>query len=64
MDSSLRGIDIMQWCIFITGKLTTVSRYALALSFIVFALLHFKYAEYISTLVPAWVPAKLFLAYL
>ncbi len=48
---------------FIAGKLITVSRYALSLSFIVFALLHFKYAEYISTLIPAWIPAKLFLAY-
>jgi len=48
---------------FIAGKLITMSRYSLALSFIVFAILHFKYADYISTLVPAWVPAKLFLAY-
>lgn len=45
------------------GKLFTVSRYALALALIVFAVLHFKYAEYISTLIPGWIPARLFLAY-
>ena len=46
-----------------TGKLLTFSRYALALALVVFAILHFKYAEYISTLIPAWIPVPLFLAY-
>ena len=44
-------------------RLLTIGRYAFAISLVVFAVLHFKYAEYISTLIPAWVPAKLFLAY-
>ncbi|MES1217616.1 MAG: hypothetical protein ABUT20_19060, partial [Bacteroidota bacterium] len=47
----------------ISGKFSTVTRYALSICFLVFAILHFKYGEYISTLIPSWVPGKLFLAY-
>ena len=46
----------------VARTLFAISRYALALSLAVFAILHFKYAEYISTLIPGWIPAKLFLA--
>jgi uncharacterized membrane protein len=34
-----------------------------AISLIVFAVQHFMYAEFIATLVPAWIPFKLFWAY-
>lgn len=48
---------------FISGKLLSASSYLFAISLVVFAILHFKYADYIATLIPALVPAKLFLAY-
>jgi uncharacterized membrane protein len=32
-------------------------------SLIVFAIQHFMYADFIGTLIPAWIPAKVFLAY-
>jgi uncharacterized membrane protein len=35
-----------------------------ASSLIIFAVLHFIYADYIATLIPAWIPLKLFFAYL
>ncbi|MES1226957.1 MAG: subclass B1 metallo-beta-lactamase, partial [Bacteroidota bacterium] len=47
----------------ISGKFSQITRYALSICFIVFAILHFKYGQYIATLIPAWVPGKLFLAY-
>ena len=34
-----------------------------ARSVIIFAIQHFMYADYIATLIPAWIPAKVFLAY-
>ncbi len=38
-------------------------RIIFALSLIVFAVQHFMYADFIATLVPAWIPFKLFWAY-
>ena len=38
-------------------------RILFALSLIVFAVQHFMYADFIATLVPAWIPLKLFWAY-
>jgi uncharacterized membrane protein len=38
-------------------------RILFALSLIVFAVQHFMYADFIATLVPAWIPFKLFWAY-
>ncbi len=38
------------------------AKYAFSFSLLVFAFLHFKYASFIATLIPSWVPAKLFLA--
>ncbi len=42
---------------FKTGKII------FALSLIVFAIQHFIYADFIATLIPGWIPAKVFLAY-
>jgi len=45
-------------------KIMPVARYAFSGSLLVFAFLHFTYAAFIATLIPAWVPFKLFLAML
>jgi uncharacterized membrane protein len=49
----------------VLGKstLTRNGRILFAVSLIVFAVQHFLYAEFIATLVPAWIPFKLFWAY-
>ncbi len=41
--------------------LQKIARYTFALSFIGFAVLHYMYADYIVTLIPAWMPAHYFL---
>ncbi|HEX3768175.1 MAG TPA: hypothetical protein VHT72_07340 [Puia sp.] len=48
-----------------TGKsvLARYGRIFFAVSLIVFAVQHFMYADFIGTLVPAWIPFKLFWAY-
>lgn len=48
-----------------TGKsiLTRFGRILFAISLIVFAVQHFMYADFIATLVPVWIPLKLFWAY-
>ncbi|GAB3918312.1 hypothetical protein [Larkinella terrae] len=38
-------------------------RILFAVSLLIFAIQHFMYAQYISTLIPAWIPARLFWAY-
>jgi uncharacterized membrane protein len=45
------------------GKVASVISYAFAISLAVFGVLHFIYGVYISTLIPVYFPAKLFLAY-
>jgi uncharacterized membrane protein len=44
-------------------KLIRTGRILFALSLIVFAVQHFMYADYISTLIPAWIPFKVFWPY-
>jgi uncharacterized membrane protein YphA (DoxX/SURF4 family) len=44
-------------------KLFNTGRIMFALSLIVFAIQHFLYADYIATLISAWIPFKLFWAY-
>src|SRR6185369_7111164 len=43
--------------------LNLVARYLAGLSAIVFAFAHFNYAEFTATMVPGWIPYKLFWAY-
>jgi uncharacterized membrane protein len=43
--------------------LAILGRYIVAFSLIVFGVQHFLYAQFIAFLVPAWMPAHLFLAY-
>lgn len=45
------------------GRLKGVGRVMFAAPLVVFAVQHFLYALFISTLVPAWMPGRLFLAY-
>jgi uncharacterized membrane protein len=39
-------------------------KYLFAVALLVFGVQHFMYAEFITTLIPAWIPAKIFLNYL
>ena len=61
--SSPAGLRVFQgWHPFseILGK---VGIYLFAFSMVIFGVQHFMYAPYIATLIPAWMPAHLFLAY-
>jgi uncharacterized membrane protein len=49
--------DNMVW------RLADVGRFLFAISLVVFAVQHFMYARFVATLVPAWIPARLFWAY-
>jgi uncharacterized membrane protein len=44
-------------------KLKPIGRYIFALGLIVFFVLHVIYAQYIATLIPSWIPERLFWAY-
>ena len=44
-------------------KLADSGRFLIAISLVVFAVQHFMYARFVATLVPAWIPARLFWAY-
>jgi uncharacterized membrane protein len=46
-----------------TPFLAILGRYIVAFSLLVFGVQHFLYAQFIAFLVPAWMPAHLFLAY-
>jgi uncharacterized membrane protein YphA (DoxX/SURF4 family) len=41
----------------------TLGRFFLAISMVIFGIGHFQVAAFIASLIPAWIPAKLFLAY-
>jgi hypothetical protein len=49
--------DSMVW------RLADVGRCLIAISLVVFAVQHFMYARFVATLIPAWIPARLFWAY-
>ena len=49
--------DSMMW------RLADVGRFLIAISLVVFAVQHFMYARFVATLIPAWIPARLFWAY-
>jgi uncharacterized membrane protein YphA (DoxX/SURF4 family) len=44
-------------------RLADVGRYLIAISMVVFAVQHFLYADFVATLIPAWIPGHLFWAY-
>ncbi|HEY1994461.1 MAG TPA: hypothetical protein VGG81_08660 [Edaphobacter sp.] len=44
-------------------RLAEAGRFLIAISLVVFAVQHFMYARFVATLVPAWIPARLFWAY-
>lgn len=44
-------------------KLISVASYIFASGLVVFFVLHFKYAGFIATLIPAWLPERVLLAY-
>lgn len=46
-----------------TDALGKVGLYLFAFSMLIFGVQHFMYAAYIATLIPAWMPAHLFLTY-
>jgi uncharacterized membrane protein YphA (DoxX/SURF4 family) len=49
--------DNMVW------RLADVGRWLIAVSLVVFAVQHFMYARFVATIVPAWIPARLFWVY-
>ncbi len=46
------------------SKISQVARYTFAISLLGFGILHYMYADFIATLIPAWMPAHLFLDYI
>ena len=44
-------------------KIASIGKYTLAYFFILAAIMHFMYAEFVATLVPNWIPAHLFWTY-
>jgi uncharacterized membrane protein YphA (DoxX/SURF4 family) len=55
--SGSQALDRVVW------KLAHAGRFLIAISLVVFAVQHFMYARFVATLVPAWIPARLFWAY-
>ncbi|WP_433965262.1 hypothetical protein [Tunturiibacter gelidiferens] len=47
----------------VLSHLATFGRVAFALALVVFAVQHFLYAKFVATIVPAWIPARLFWSY-
>jgi len=47
----------------VVWKLADVGRFLIAISLVVFAVQHFMYARFVATLIPAWIPVRLFWAY-
>jgi len=45
------------------GVLANVGCFLFAISLVIFGVQHFMYAKFVATLVPAWIPARLFWAY-
>jgi uncharacterized membrane protein len=56
------GAPVTGWDRF-TGRLIIAAPYFFAASLFVYTMLHFVYADYIATLIPSWIPARLFLSY-
>jgi hypothetical protein len=44
-------------------QLANVGRFLIAISLVVFAVQHFMYAKFVASLIPAWIPARLFWTY-
>ena len=44
-------------------KFISIGKIVFAISLVVFAVQHFLYADFIATLIPEWIPLKVFLAY-
>jgi uncharacterized membrane protein len=47
----------------ILSHLAFIGRVVFAIALVVFAVQHFQYAKFVATIVPAWIPARLFWAY-
>jgi len=45
------------------AKLSLLGRFVFAICSVIFGIQHFLYAPFIASLIPAWMPARLFLAY-
>lgn len=61
--SSPAGARVFQGWQPLTKALGKVGIYLFAFSMLIFGVQHFMYAPYIATLIPAWIPAHLFLTY-
>jgi hypothetical protein len=47
----------------VVWRLADVGRFLIAISLVVFAVQHFIYARFVATLIPGWIPARLFWTY-
>jgi uncharacterized membrane protein len=47
----------------ILSHLATIGRVIFAIGLVVFAVQHFQYAKFVATIIPAWIPARLFWTY-
>jgi uncharacterized membrane protein len=47
----------------VLSHLATFGRVAFAIALVVFAVQHFLYAKFVATIIPAWIPARLFWSY-
>jgi uncharacterized membrane protein len=60
------GAEILALCgvaLVLVGKPATVGRYLFAITLTVFGVQHLLYAHFVATLVPSWIPGRLFWAY-
>jgi uncharacterized membrane protein len=60
---SPEGRNSPSWWNRIVNLNARVGVFCIALSLVVFAVQHFMYAQFVATLIPAWIPARLFWAY-
>jgi uncharacterized membrane protein YphA (DoxX/SURF4 family) len=59
------GFEILAMCgaaLVLSGTLGGLGRFLFAIPLVVFATQHFLYARFVATLVPAWIPGRLFWA--
>jgi uncharacterized membrane protein YphA (DoxX/SURF4 family) len=56
------GLRVPSWDN-VVWRLADVGRFLIAIALVVFAVQHFMYARFVATLIPAWIPARLFWAY-
>jgi uncharacterized membrane protein len=57
------GVRVSEGWETLTGYLTKAGLYLFAITLVIFGAQHFMYAQFIATLIPAWIPGHLFWVY-